>query len=89
MSIDRWVASPDAYSSQVGSDLVLMSHSSSSYYSLNGTGAFVWSLLQDPTNHVEAADAVFKMFDVERSRCEQDIASLFHELKEAKLIVPV
>lgn len=87
MSTEQWIASPDAYSSQIGSDLVLMSHSSSSYYSLNGTGAFVWSLLQKPTSQVNASEAVLEKYHVDDSRCAEDISSLFHELEAAKLII--
>tara|TARA_R110002049_G_scaffold23781_3_gene84445 strand:+ start:52063 stop:52332 length:270 start_codon:yes stop_codon:yes gene_type:complete len=89
MSEEQWIANQDAYSSQVGDDLVLMSLETSSYYSLNSTGTVVWSLLQRPTTQTAVTEAVFEQFDVDKSRCEADISMIFEELKSAKLITAV
>lgn len=86
MSCAKWLASEDAYSAQVGDDIALMSQTNSSYYTMNSTGAFIWSLLQVPVEEADVVQSVSDKFEVDRMRCEQDVSAIFDKLKEAKLI---
>jgi hypothetical protein len=86
MSDTRWIASPGAYGSQVGDELALMSQKTSTYYTMNKTGSFIWSLLQTPVSQTDIAQALHEKYDVELAICEQDVAAVFADLKAAKLI---
>ncbi len=86
MSITRWIASPSAFGSQVGDDLALMSQKTSTYYTMNKTGSFVWSMLQTAVTQAAIVEALHEKYDVELALCERDVEVLFAELEFAKLI---
>ena len=89
MSDTRWIASASAYASRVGDDLALLCQETSTYYTMNKTGAFVWSLLQKHASQAEIFQAMHEKYDVDLAQCEQDVSAIFTALKAAKLIEAV
>ena len=66
--------------------MVLVDLDSELYFSLNPTGAFIWSQLNSGLDRTEIADAVVERFGVERSRASDDVGRLLDELVDAGLL---
>ena len=65
----------------------LLDLNSSTYFRLNGTGAFVWEALDgEPVSADAIADAMIAVYDVDRSRCLQDVAAILASFDKAGLI---
>jgi hypothetical protein len=56
------------------------------YYGLDGVGARIWQLLQQPIRVRDLCDRIVAEFEVERERCEGDVIVLAGELAAAGLI---
>jgi hypothetical protein len=56
------------------------------YYGLNLVAARVWDMIQDPIRATEIRDALLQAFDVQKSRCEQELMALLDELSARRLI---
>jgi hypothetical protein len=67
-------------------DVVLLNSHTGLYYGLEGVGARVWSLIQEPRSVGEIRDALVQEFDVEPERCEQDLLHLIDGALKAGLI---
>jgi hypothetical protein len=55
-------------------------------YSLNGTGALIWSLLDSPRTVAELAMAVAEEYEVEVGQAARDVAEFVREMKAAGLV---
>jgi hypothetical protein len=84
-----FVANGEAVVCELGDGLALLDLGSNIYYSLNGVGAFVWQLLQQPRTAIQLRAAVLERYDVDAARCEADIALLLADLSHSGLIRPV
>jgi hypothetical protein len=56
------------------------------YYGLNPVGARVWQLLKEPRTVGDIMSRILDEYDVDPSRCEQDLSALLLELSSKKLI---
>ena len=81
-----WVAKRSVFSSAVGSEIALLDNETNIYFTLNETGAFIWSVLQEPMTISELCAAVCGNFEVETGQCEVDVAKIVSQLIDAGLI---
>jgi hypothetical protein len=80
------VASAHQVSSELGDEVVIMDLTTGVYHGLSSVGARAWSLVQQPVRVDAVRDRIMAEYDVDRSRCEADLLSLFDELKDKGLI---
>lgn len=82
---DRVSATKDAVACEFGSGLALLDMRSNIYYSLNGVGAYIWELIQEPKPISEIQRAVLERYNVEPQRCKADVDGLLKGLAAAGL----
>lgn len=80
------VAVSHQITSAVGGEVVILNLNSGTYYGLEATGAYIWTLLEKPRSIQEIADMVFRQYDVDRETCERDVKALVDELLAQKLV---
>jgi hypothetical protein len=64
----------------------LLNMRSSTYYTLNQVGSRIWSLIQQPTSVSAICDDVVAHYEVDRTRCYDDVVTLLRDLNDAGLI---
>jgi hypothetical protein len=57
-----------------------------SIYSFNGTGSFIWKLLESPKTVRELAGAVTQEYQIEREQAEPDVSEFVQEMKAVGLV---
>ena len=73
-------------SAELVDEIVVLNMNDSTYYGLNGIGAFIWHSIEK-TGRVEAVnDAVLNNYEVSRESCEEDVLAFLRELSNAGLI---
>ncbi|RWM41117.1 PqqD family protein [Mesorhizobium sp.] len=82
---DRVVATSDAVACEFGTGLALLHLKSNIYYSLNGVGAYIWELIQEPRSILDIRNAMLARYDVDAGRCKADVEGLLKGLIEAGL----
>ncbi|RWM27453.1 PqqD family protein [Mesorhizobium sp.] len=82
---DRVVATSDAVACEFGNGLALLHLKSNIYYSLNGVGAYIWELVQEPRSILDIRNAMLARYDVDAERCKADVEGLLKGLIEAGL----
>lgn len=85
---DRFVASDDVVSREVGGEMVLLDLGSGQYFGLDPVGSRIWQLLtNEPCALAAICDVIEAEFDGARDQIEADIAALAQQLVEKQLIV--
>ena len=79
---DRVSATRDAVACEFGDGLALLNMKSNIDYSLNGVGAFIWDLIQEPRSIVDIRDAVLGRYNVDPERCQADVDALLKGLAD-------
>jgi hypothetical protein len=82
------VTSEDIVSKIVDGEAILINLSTGTYYSLDGTGAVVWAMLQGGTSADEIATELAERYSVAREKTAEDVARLVDELTEEGLLLP-
>jgi hypothetical protein len=80
------VASQDQVSCEVHGEAAILQMKAGIYYSLDRVGARVWQSLQKPIRVSELCDLITAEYDVEPTRCEQDLLELLEQLATAGLV---
>ncbi|RUW48353.1 MULTISPECIES: PqqD family protein [unclassified Mesorhizobium] len=75
-------ATKDAVACEFGEGLALLNLKSNIYYSLNGVGAFIWDLIQEPKPVADIRSAVLARYNVDAERCKGDVDALLKGLAE-------
>ena len=87
MTLDTAVAAnPDALSSSVGIETVILHFTAGTYYGLDEVGSRIWELVQTPRQVREIRDTLLDEYDVEPERCEQTLFAFLGSLAEHGLI---
>jgi len=73
-------------SCDLGDEVAILHLGSGLYYGLNGVGARVWALIQEPRSISDLGDAILREYEVDQPRCERDLAALLTALAKAELI---
>lgn len=81
-----WIASEDVVCSPVGNEVALLDFGTDTYFTLNGSGAFMWTLLEAPRSQSELCRAVAAKYEIAEEVCRDDVASLIATLHERGLI---
>lgn len=53
---------------------------------LNGTGAFLWELLQEETTEEEMVKALLAEYDVDEARAKTSVAAFVNQLRENEFL---
>ena len=75
-------AARDAVACEFGNGLALLNLKSNVYYSLNGVGAFIWELIQEPRSIADIRSAVLARYNVDPERCQADVGALLKGLAD-------
>ena len=80
------VANPDAMSSSVGIETVILHFTAGTYFGLDEVGTRVWQLVQTRRSVREICQTLLEEYDVDEERCERAVRSLLASLAEHGLI---
>ena len=80
------VASSEQVSCPLGEESAILNLKSSIYYGLDSVGTQIWNLLRQPHSICDIRDAILDEYDVEASRCEQDLFDLLLKMRDEGLI---
>jgi hypothetical protein len=83
------VSTPDAISSTLGDEEVILDLVDGTYYGLDDVGTRIWRLLDTPQRIGALCDALQADYDVDRATLEQDVIALLEEMERRTLIRPV
>lgn len=73
---------------EVDDVVVILNGETTCYYSLNGSGTFVWKLLLDSNSTMDGlADKVASRHGIDSEQVQQDLASFITELETENLVV--
>lgn len=70
----------------IGGEAIMINLSNSRCYSMDGVGAFVWSLIEGSHSLAEIAEALTKRYDVTSEQAQADVERLAIELLEEELV---
>ena len=79
-------AAADQVFCDLAGEAIILSLKSGTYYGLDAVGARIWQLLQTPRVVARIRDQVLEEFDVEPSRCEQELLALLEQLVRHSLV---
>ncbi len=71
---------------EIESKSVLLNLENGSYYTLNKTGTFIWSLLDGKIAVNQLVELLTKSFDVTKDEASKDVFALIADLKKEGLI---
>ena len=80
------VRSADQVSTDLGGEVVILGLQSEEYFSLEGVGARIWEMIQEPRTVQEILDAILNNYAVEPERCERDLLAVLGELADEGLV---
>ena len=80
------VATRDQVSSDLEGEVAILDLKAGVYYGLDGVGARIWTLLQEPTTVSEIRDVLLQEYDVEANRCKRDLLALLQKLVNEGLV---
>ena len=80
------VVAKEQTSCPLGEEAAVLNLKNSVYYGLDSVGARVWTLLQQPRSVGELRDALLSEYEVEATRCEQDLLALLESMRNEGLI---
>jgi hypothetical protein len=84
----RWQPNDREVSAKViDGEAIIIRLSDGIYYSMDGAGAVVWTLIEDRRSSADIAAALAATFDVSREQTRQDVVRLLQELRTERLIV--
>ncbi len=75
-----------AAAAEVDGETVVLSPSDLRYHSLNDTAAAIWDRLAEPATIDGLVDGLQEDFEVDRDRCESDVARCVADLTELGIV---
>ena len=82
----KFEADPEVVACAFGDGVALLDLRTGEYFTINDVGAFVWGMLAQPAALGDIAAAVMERYQVEQSRCADDLQTLLRQLTETKLV---
>jgi len=79
-------AQPDALSSGVGKETLILDFTSGTYYGLNEVGSRIWELLQSPRTILDLCQQLREEYEVDAERCLGSVIRLVEEMAERGLV---
>ena len=81
------VASPEnVVSTDLSGGTALLDLRTGQYFTLDGVGSLVWTLLQTPSSRTRIVDAILEEYEVAPDECDRDVEALLGELQTAALV---
>jgi hypothetical protein len=84
----RFKASPDAFASAVGEEIVLLQVKRGTYYGLDAIGTRIWAGLNEGLSPVEVCARIAAEHDVSIEIVEADARAFLKDLKANEIIIP-
>jgi Coenzyme PQQ synthesis protein D (PqqD) len=84
--VTHYRITPAALVAPLEDGTVILNMRTNRYYSLNETGALVWSMLEQEQPRESIVARLVQTFDVSNADAEQAVAALFRELSAEQLI---
>lgn len=85
--LDTRVRCSDGHmAADLGGETAILNLKTGTYYGLDDVGSRVWSLLQQGSTLRQIRDAILNEYEVDATRCEQDIVRLVGELVRHQLV---
>jgi hypothetical protein len=78
--------SPDQVSCDLNGEAAILGLHTGTYYGLDPVGATIWKLIEQPRTIESIRDAMLQKYDVDASRCENDLFELLEKLNREGLI---
>lgn len=82
----RVVVSDAQVSAALDEEAVILSMHDGMYYGLDGVGARIWQLLQQPTTLGDIAGTIAVEFEVDEPRAFEDLVTLVRDLESRALV---
>jgi hypothetical protein len=76
----------DQISADLADEAVILHLKSGVYYGLDGVGARIWALIQEPRVVNDVRDVLLDEYDVDPERCESELLAFLEELAAQALI---
>lgn len=76
----------DQMAADLGGELAILNIKTGTYYGLNEIGSQIWLLLKESRTVKEIRDRLLEQYEVEPSRCEQDLVALLIQLAQHDLV---
>ena len=76
----------DQLSVELDGEIAILNLKSKMYFGLTDVGAFIWNLLEEPSDLAGVANAVIDQFEVDIERALADTERLLAELESAGLV---
>lgn len=73
-------------SSRSAGEIALLEPESGTYFTLSGSGAFIWERIQEPTPIATVKAAVVARFDVSAAECHEQLVTFIRQLSEKNLV---
>jgi Coenzyme PQQ synthesis protein D (PqqD) len=73
-------------SCNLNDEIAILDLDKSVYFGLEGVGAHIWSMLEQPHSVTDLCNSVVDHFDVTPEACRPDVMSFLASLREAGLI---
>ncbi|KKL57578.1 hypothetical protein LCGC14_2234020 [marine sediment metagenome] len=83
---DMWAVRDGVVSAPLDDEIALLNFSSKMYFTLNATGAYIWSRVQEPRSTEEIATAVSEEFNIDFNEAMADVQELLSALHESGLV---
>lgn len=78
--------SPDAISTTIDEETVILNSSTGAYSSLEKIGAIIWDNIKDPTSFRQLIDMILADYEVTEDACIEDLCTFLEEMLEQRLI---
>lgn len=76
----------EGFSCSIDREVAILNGTNSTYYGLDPVGAYVWSLMRQPTSVIELRNAMLKKYEVDEQRCERELLDLLQALHGEGLV---
>lgn len=73
-------------SSDLAGEAIILDLRRGMYYGLDGVGAYIWGVLQQPQVVRDLRDAIVAEYDVAAEQCERDLLALLADLADTGLV---
>jgi hypothetical protein len=80
------VVAQDQVACELAGEAVILNLRNGIYFGLDPVGARIWELIQTPLSVAEIRDALLAEYEVEATRCEQDLIALLEDMVQHDLI---
>ncbi len=67
-------------------EMAILNLQNGTYYGLDPVGAYIWSLMQQPTSVRELRDAMLEKYEVDEQRCERELLDLLQRMRSEGLV---